>query len=101
VRATRSEPGQRDVDDVRVDGPDVVVTKAEAVHDTGAVVLDDHIGPGCEATDDVDAFRRMEVDGDRSLPPVADEVEGAHAVHGDADPAGDVTDRRALDLDDL
>ena len=47
------------------------------------------------------ALGLAEVDDDRSLAPIAHQVQRAHPVDRDADPAGDVADAGPLDLDDL
>ena len=102
-RLRRAEPGRiPDLVDDLVAAHDLArALEQDAQELEQAEVLDDDVGLGGEPADDVAPRRcRMSTAIER-LPAVADEVQRAHPVHRDADPAGDVADARPLDLDHL
>ena len=102
VRTLGAEPGERRVDDVGVDGPDVVVAEAEPVHHaragssgsprrTSAASRSTISTPsGCCRSSAIERFPRLHTRKKR-----------AHAVDRDADPARDVADAGPFDLHHL
>lgn len=76
VGAAAAEARQRAVDQLRELGPQGVVAEAEALHRTGTVILDEHVGVAQQAPQHVAALRILEIEGEAALAPVHHQVGG-------------------------
>lgn len=70
VRAALALPAAADVDDVGVVRPDVLDVYLELLADTRQLVGEEHVAGGSEPVDDLDPFRRGQVDAQAALAPV-------------------------------
>ena len=57
---------------------EIVVADAEAVHHTGAKILDEHVGPAHQLSQQVLALWSLEIEGDRLLAGILGEERHAH-----------------------
>ena len=99
----RSEPGDRAVDQPRVDAPQGLPAEPEVVHRPGLEVLDQDVAPTHEIQDQRLPPGMLEIDRDASLPPVDREEVGGLAVGraGRGPLPAVVAALRVLDLDHL
>ena len=96
-----AEAVDRHVDDAGRTLADRRLVEAETLDHAGAEVLHQHVGPRGEALDEIDALRRLQVDGDRALVAVEVQERGREAVAPIAVGARVVALARLLDLDDV
>src|SRR5581483_2323234 len=68
--------GHADVDQAGVLRTEALVAQAQPLHHAGAEVLDRDVGGAGQPAGEVDAPRVLEVDGDRALVAVRDQVGG-------------------------
>src|SRR5207302_7898795 len=61
-RAGEAKSADRAIDEARVERRQLVVAEAEAVHHPRAVVFDEDVGPGNEATQEIGAFLLLQID---------------------------------------
>ena len=100
VRPVLSEAGARDVDKPRVDRGERRIVEAELREGADREILDQHVGLLRQPAHQQPALVRAQVDGDRLLGAVADEVVGAVARELRLEAARLVAAARLLDLDD-
>ena len=101
VRSLLAEAVDRHVDDVGRHLADRRLVDAETLDHAGPKVLHQHIGASAQALDEIDALRRLEIDGDRALVAVEVQERGRKAVAPIAVGARVVALARLLDLDDV
>jgi hypothetical protein len=101
VRSVLAEPGDRTVNDPRIDGPDGLVADAQPVDRAGAEALDDDPGGAGELEEKVAPGRGLEIEGDALLARVQGQEIGALAVDEGRHRADVVAGLEVLDLDDL
>src|SRR5262249_46729324 len=104
VAAGLAVTGRRDVDQPRVDRFRRLPVETVARHDTGAEILDEHVGALDEPPRDGTAVRMLEVEGETALVAMREQEEDAHAVLEEIGPrpvALPQAAARRLDLDDV
>src|SRR5262249_14922942 len=67
IGAVGAEAGELGVDEARIGLPECLVAEPRALHDGGAVVLHEHVGPRNQLEEDLPAARRLVVEGDALL----------------------------------
>ncbi len=95
-----AETGHRDIDQSRVKFAQGVAAQAELVHNPGAIVVEQHIGPGRQATYRLDTRLVLEVNRQGALAPVAIVKQRRGPGLLTAQHAHGVTDPDRLHLDD-
>ena len=105
VRAVLAEPGDRAVDEPRIEAMQAVVVEAELPQTADLEVLDEHVGAGRELPDDGLAFGPAQIDGDRALASIGGmEIRGVASAVGVVDrgrtPLARVVAAEALDFHD-
>src|SRR6185437_16902874 len=61
IRAALAEPGDRAVDESRIQGPERGVVESVSLEAAELVILDQHVGASSQSADDFSAFRSREV----------------------------------------
>ena len=82
MRSFGAETGNGTDDQPRIDRAQVFAAEAQTVHDTRAVVRDEHVGLGGELLDRFPAGVALEIDAQRSLSPVAVREQCRNAAFG-------------------
>ena len=101
IRAGRSEPADRHVDDLRVDRKQVVEAQPQALAYTGPEVLDEDVGPCHEVQDHLATLRLAQVHGQGALAAVVVQEEGGEPSTGKRGPSQDVLAVDGFHLQDL
>jgi hypothetical protein len=97
IRAIVAEAGDGAVDDAWAQLADTLVTDAQALGHAGAEVLQEHVGGGDEAIEDVQGAGRLQVEGEAALAVVVANELGRVAAGG----AERIAQLGRLDLDDV
>jgi len=109
VRATLAEPGDRAVDEARIECLETFVVQPVRLQATDLEVLDQDVGPLRQLSDETLPIRFADIDRQRSLAAIGTEVVSRLAGDltvracqpGRTPCAGVVSTARALDLDDV
>src|SRR5437879_3173658 len=67
LRPGSTEAGGRDIEQIRVEGLQIVGTEAQPIHDARSEVLDEDVGARGERPRDRDRFRLLQVEDDASF----------------------------------
>ena len=101
VRAGHAVTRDRAEDDARIDLAQSLVAESTTLEPSGTHRFDDRVGIPHEVEVRVDAFRRAQVEHDRSLAAADVEVHQRHAFHDRPGHLADVVALGRFDLDDL
>ena len=100
-RAGLSVAGDGAIDDAGIDGPDRLVSKAQALHHAGPELFDQYVRVAKQRLQHLERPRILEVQADRFLAPVQHQEAEAVLADEGRDDADLVADAGTFDLDHL
>jgi len=101
VGAVVAEAGDGGIDDGRIDLAQLLIAQAQAVHNAGTVILQNHVALGHQLAEHLFTGLALEVQDDAALVAVEVHIIGAFAVDNGKVAAGVIALAGTLDLDDL
>ena len=101
VGAVMAEAGDGGIDDGRIDLAQFLIAQAQAVHNAGTVILQNHVALGHQLAEHLFTGLALEVQDDAALVAVEVHIIGAFAVDNGEVAAGVIALAGTLDLDDL